>query len=66
MYFSLGNPSCAGGVNLGSRDRICRPSNVYAWDGRTRQCRRIFYTGCGGNENRWCSQELCIRRCRGR
>ncbi|KAM7342782.1 major allergen Ani s 1-like [Cochliomyia hominivorax] len=57
-------PSCDGGVNVGHRrGRGCIPSGIWAYDPRTRQCRRIAYLGCGGNQNRWCSQSICNRRC---
>ncbi|KAM7343188.1 male accessory gland serine protease inhibitor-like [Cochliomyia hominivorax] len=56
--------NCGGGINLGFPHRGCVPSAVWAWDPRTRQCRRIVYLGCGGNRNRWCSQAACTRACR--
>ncbi|KAM7343183.1 male accessory gland serine protease inhibitor-like [Cochliomyia hominivorax] len=56
--------NCAGGVNVGIRRRGCIPSAVWAYDGRSRQCRRIVYLGCGGNRNRWCSLDGCNRACR--
>lgn len=64
IFLSTVNPNCAGGINLGRSGPSCRSANVWAWDGRTGQCRRILYRGCGGNRNRWCSQQQCLVRCR--
>ncbi|KAM7343107.1 male accessory gland serine protease inhibitor-like [Cochliomyia hominivorax] len=57
-------PNCAGGINMGRRRRGCTTTQVWAYDGRIRQCRRVVYLRCGGNQNRWCSQDECNRACR--
>ncbi|KAM7343195.1 male accessory gland serine protease inhibitor-like [Cochliomyia hominivorax] len=58
-------PNCAGGVNIGHRrGRTCRQSVLWAYDARLRRCRRMMYLGCGGNNNRWCTQAGCEQQCR--
>lgn len=40
----------------------------YRWwyDRSLRTCRLMWYRGCGGNSNRWCSQQECEQKCRRR
>ncbi|XP_046809498.1 major allergen Ani s 1-like [Lucilia cuprina] len=60
------NPSCNGQRNIGNRCRRCRRSVMWWYDSRSNQCRDILYLGSRGNDNRWCSKEICEQRCRRR
>lgn len=39
--------------------------NVLAWhfDRHTEQCRNFTYSGCGGNNNRFVTEEECVSQC---
>lgn len=42
----------------------CSESNVaFYYDMEKRTCTSFNYTGCGGNENRFNSEEQCERHC---
>lgn len=36
---------------------------AFFFDTRTRKCTPFTYTGCGGNDNRFNSEEQCERQC---
>ena len=52
---------CRGGASRGTCQFNLRR---YYYDRATRQCREFFWSGCGGNRNRFNSRELCILTCR--
>ncbi|CAL1298876.1 unnamed protein product [Larinioides sclopetarius] len=37
---------------------------MWYYDRETGFCRRFYYGGCGGNGNRYASEEECLQRCR--
>jgi len=39
--------------------------NVLSWyfDHSSEQCRNFTYTGCGGNDNRFETEEECVSQC---
>jgi len=39
--------------------------NVLAWyfDHSSEQCRNFTYSGCGGNDNRYETEEKCVSQC---
>ncbi|XP_032599013.1 kunitz-type serine protease inhibitor HNTX-03141017 [Drosophila grimshawi] len=47
-------PHCAGRGN----------PNMWWYDGSDRTCKPLNFRGCGGNRNRYCTREQCVRRCR--
>ncbi|TMW43351.1 hypothetical protein DOY81_011569 [Sarcophaga bullata] len=55
-------PNCLGGRNPGRGGRGCNQRTMWYWNGRS--CEAFNYLGCGGNNNRWCSQAACNQRCR--
>ena len=36
---------------------------MFYFDVDTNQCEQFYYGGCGGNDNRFSTQEDCIRHC---
>ncbi|EDV95990.1 GH15460 [Drosophila grimshawi] len=38
--------------------------NMWWYDGSDRTCKPLNFRGCGGNRNRYCTREQCVRRCR--
>nr|XP_036671847.1 tissue factor pathway inhibitor [Drosophila suzukii] len=53
----IGNPD--GGNN---RKRKCKKSankDMWHYNAVTKNCTKINYLGCGGNDNRWCTKVLC-------
>ncbi|KAH8255444.1 hypothetical protein KR038_003278 [Drosophila bunnanda] len=64
------NQDCDGGRNEGvRRARNCNPDpNPVMWyyNRANRECVRMAYHGCLGNNNRYCTKDLCERRCRRR
>ncbi|EDV95983.1 GH15465 [Drosophila grimshawi] len=38
-------------------------NNMWFYDRGSGVCRRMSYRGCGGNNNRYCTQGDCSRRC---
>ncbi|KAH8257215.1 hypothetical protein KR038_005936 [Drosophila bunnanda] len=63
------SPKCVGSLDVGnSRRRQCKRNankNMWHYNPVTRNCTKLNYKGCGGNDNRWCNQRLC-EACRGR
>ncbi|KAH8398870.1 hypothetical protein KR222_009369, partial [Zaprionus bogoriensis] len=66
-----GRPSeqtCMGPANngFGGWPNCRENSNREMWyyNGRSRSCHKLFYAGCGGNSNRFCSWKSCTRICR--
>ncbi len=50
--------------NLPSEPGLCKayfPS--YYYDTATQSCKQFIYGGCGGNSNRFASQDECINTC---
>lgn len=69
-YFAcLGVKNCLGGASGGSDkypENTCSLNsneNMWYYDGRKRDCLTFNYLGCGGNRNRFCSEEDCISTC---
>ncbi|KAH8379029.1 hypothetical protein KR009_002744 [Drosophila setifemur] len=62
--------NCLGGRNEGFfNSRSCgrtENANMWFYDNRSRNCLKLQYRGCGGNLNRYCSQNQCKNSCRGR
>ncbi|XP_041919758.1 kunitz-type protease inhibitor 2 [Alosa sapidissima] len=38
---------------------------MFYYDSKTRSCRQFIYGGCGGNANRFTSEEYCMKTCQG-
>ncbi|SPP84604.1 kunitz-type serine protease inhibitor homolog dendrotoxin I-like [Drosophila guanche] len=61
---------CTGGRNEGHRrHRSCQASfmpEMWWYNARVRDCQKMRYLGCGGNNNRYCSLASCRRQCRRR
>ncbi|BFF90046.1 BPTI/Kunitz domain-containing protein-like [Drosophila madeirensis] len=59
---------CTGGRHEGhSRHRACRARfmpEMWWYNARARDCQKMRYLGCGGNNNRYCSLASCRRQCR--
>ena len=36
---------------------------MYAYDSESGTCKEFIYGGCGGNDNRFSSLELCMEAC---
>ncbi|XP_016958877.2 amblin-like [Drosophila biarmipes] len=57
------SPKCIGNLDGGNnRRRRCKDSankDMWHYNAVTRNCTKFKYLGCGGNDNRWCSQVLC-------
>ncbi|KAH8234870.1 hypothetical protein KR032_004630 [Drosophila birchii] len=68
--FCLGRPViqvCQGGRDEGNANLwTCHARNQEMWfyNSRTRSCNKMRYRGCGGNNNRYCSDNHCRRVCR--
>ncbi|KNC21923.1 hypothetical protein FF38_12134 [Lucilia cuprina] len=63
----LGGPVtsvCAGDPNIGQTGANCVARILWFYNTAIRQCRRMLYLGCGGNDNRWCSYIDCKLGCR--
>ncbi|KAH8379196.1 hypothetical protein KR009_003573 [Drosophila setifemur] len=67
----LGRPvfqRCTGGRDSGNNNgRHCIVSamtEMWFYDSRGRNCHAMRYLGCGGNGNRYCSKNECLRNCR--
>ncbi|XP_017043421.1 kunitz-type serine protease inhibitor homolog beta-bungarotoxin B5-B chain [Drosophila ficusphila] len=56
-------PKCAGAPDGGNnRKRKCKKSannDMWNYNPVTKNCTKINYLGCAGNDNRWCSKILC-------
>ncbi|XP_017085295.1 papilin [Drosophila eugracilis] len=56
-------PKCSGAADGGNnRKRKCKKSannNMWHYNEVTKNCTKINYLGCAGNDNRWCTQILC-------
>ncbi|KQS44157.1 BPTI/Kunitz domain-containing protein 5 [Drosophila erecta] len=54
---------CAGNLDGGNnRKSKCKKSantNMWHYNALTKNCTKINYLGCGGNDNRWCTKVLC-------
>ncbi|XP_046445749.1 kunitz-type protease inhibitor 1-like [Daphnia pulex] len=48
---------------LNPKVRCNQFSIKWYYDSATRDCEKIFYTGCGGSENLFASEDLCELRC---
>ncbi|XP_020817009.1 U-actitoxin-Avd3s [Drosophila serrata] len=63
------SPKCVGSLDVGNdRRRKCKRSankNMWHYNTVTKNCTKLNYKGCGGNDNRWCNKQLC-EACRGR
>ncbi|KAH8312903.1 hypothetical protein KR067_001513 [Drosophila pandora] len=59
--------NCIRGKNEGHfEQRSCRRNanaNMWYFDERARECKKMRYHGCGGNRNRYCSLRHCRQRC---
>ncbi|XP_046811319.1 male accessory gland serine protease inhibitor-like [Lucilia cuprina] len=63
----VGSPwlaTCSPHGSWGRGGRGCRSRVLWWYDRHLRSCRQMWYLGCGGNSNRWCSQQECLQRCR--
>ncbi|XP_044313673.1 kunitz-type serine protease inhibitor homolog beta-bungarotoxin B5-B chain [Drosophila rhopaloa] len=64
-----GSPKCVGAPDGGNnRKRKCKKSannDMWNYNAVTKNCTKINYLGCGGNDNRWCTKVLC-ETCRSR
>ncbi|XP_046811509.1 kunitz-type serine protease inhibitor PILP-3-like [Lucilia cuprina] len=56
--------SCNQPPNWGHRGGGCMPRVLWWYDRNLRSCRQMWYRGCGGNANRWCSRSQCEQICR--
>ncbi|KAI8128942.1 Papilin, partial [Lucilia cuprina] len=56
--------TCSPHGSWGRGGRGCRSRVLWWYDRHLRSCRQMWYLGCGGNSNRWCSQQECLQRCR--
>ncbi|XP_026847612.1 kappaPI-actitoxin-Avd3d-like [Drosophila persimilis] len=61
---------CTGGRDEGhNRSRRCAARfmrEMWWYNTRARDCQKMRYLGCGGNNNRYCSLDSCRRKCRRR
>ncbi|XP_030239920.1 kappaPI-actitoxin-Ael3a-like [Drosophila navojoa] len=59
--------NCFGGKNEGhARYSICLlNANARMWwyNSTSQSCQNMAYRGCGGNTNRYCDQNSCLRYC---
>ncbi|XP_016958935.2 PI-actitoxin-Axm2b-like [Drosophila biarmipes] len=59
---------CTGGRDEGnSNGRFCGASSqneMWFYNSRNRNCEKMRYRGCGGNNNRYCSNQDCLEKCR--
>ncbi|SPP76735.1 blast:BPTI/Kunitz domain-containing protein [Drosophila guanche] len=59
---------CTGGRDQGHSRHFSCPARfmneMWWYDSRSRQCQKMKYLGCGGNNNRYCSLDSCRRKCR--
>ncbi|KAH8270505.1 hypothetical protein KR018_010909 [Drosophila ironensis] len=57
------SPKCEGLADAGNKKkRKCRKSankNMWHFNNLTKKCSKLDFKGCGGNDNRWCTQKLC-------
>ncbi|KAI8041109.1 hypothetical protein M5D96_005361 [Drosophila gunungcola] len=62
------NQVCTGNQDEGnSNTRWCgvtAMNEMWYWSSRTRKCEKMRYRGCGGNNNRYCSNRDCTLKCR--
>lgn len=62
MVCSIFNP--ASHCYLSSETGLCKASiEMYHYDPSTQKCFTFYYSGCGGNDNRFESEELCLANC---
>ncbi|XP_037722406.1 U-actitoxin-Avd3l-like [Drosophila subpulchrella] len=58
-----GTSKCIGNLDGGNnRKRKCKKSankDMWHYNAVTKNCTKINYLGCGGNDNRWCTKVLC-------
>jgi len=61
--FFIGTPTCIGLPDVGNnRRRKCKDTankDMWNYNAVTRNCTKLNYLGCGGNDNRWCTKVLC-------
>ncbi|XP_030373276.1 male accessory gland serine protease inhibitor-like [Scaptodrosophila lebanonensis] len=59
---------CTGGRDEGNANgRLCGLTSqdpMWYYNSRQRTCIRMRYRGCGGNNNRYCTNADCLQRCR--
>ncbi|KAH8259427.1 hypothetical protein KR026_004132 [Drosophila bipectinata] len=62
--------NCIRGKDEGHfNQRACRRNanaNMWYFDERANECKKMRYHGCAGNRNRYCSLRHCNSRCRRR
>uniref|UniRef100_A0A2C9JGS2 BPTI/Kunitz inhibitor domain-containing protein n=1 Tax=Biomphalaria glabrata TaxID=6526 RepID=A0A2C9JGS2_BIOGL len=58
------SPTEASHCYLSSETGLCKASiEMYHYDPSTQKCFTFYYSGCGGNDNRFESEELCLANC---
>ncbi|XP_017042956.1 PI-actitoxin-Axm2b [Drosophila ficusphila] len=59
---------CTGGRDEGNRNgRFCGVTSMnemWFYNSGGRRCEKMKYHGCGGNNNRYCSESDCRGKCR--
>ncbi|EDW80086.1 uncharacterized protein Dwil_GK23982 [Drosophila willistoni] len=59
---------CTGGRDEGNNNiftcRFTAMNEMWWYESGARRCNRMSYRGCGGNNNRYCSQADCQQKCR--
>jgi len=59
----IGTSKCIGNPDGGNnRKRKCKKSankDMWHYNAVTKNCTKVNYLGCGGNDNRWCTKVLC-------
>ncbi|CAD6996691.1 unnamed protein product [Ceratitis capitata] len=64
-YGAPRTPTCSQLRDQGRTGFGCRGGNRWYYNVSTRRCESFDYFGCGGNTNRYCTQNECQRRCHG-
>ncbi|XP_062132638.1 kunitz-type serine protease inhibitor LmKTT-1c-like [Drosophila sulfurigaster albostrigata] len=66
---SPADPKCFPDRDIGhtKRSYCSRNANNVMWyyDSSSGSCRAFAYKGCGGNKNRFCTWEDCVKECKG-